>query len=136
MLVFVYDGKSFKLSFERVYKDVTLIRKAKVKGPDGKLVWQQTEEKVKSQYPYTTVKLIALPTGNVAPVIFEKATVGCLPSDTYSHENGRRWALRELSNKLRKLGAPSTMTAAMWEAYLNRPRPKDPNAGKKQETNA
>jgi hypothetical protein len=103
---FKFDGRSFRLAFERKHKDVTILK-------DG------VATKVRSLYPYTTAKLYEERLGLEASIVAQ-ATVGCLPGDTYSNAKGRLFALRALNAVLGRRNHTKDFRRAMWEAYINR----------------
>lgn len=102
---FEFAGRTYALDFTRKKQEVTIVR-------DGK------SQTIQSKYPYTTVILYEKTTG--APVVVNKATVGCIPSDTYSNEKGRLAALKDLTEILRRSQYPEEFRRAMWNAYTNR----------------
>jgi len=103
---FTFEGKEYKLSFERRHKHVTLLQ-------------GNRKVTVPSKYPYTTVTLYdRAPSG--APSVLASATVGCAPTDSYSNEKGRLFALKELTNALRRYRISKEFRTAMWHAYVNR----------------
>lgn len=103
---FTHNGISYKLDFERRQKIVTLVR-------DKRSTTRQ------SKYPFTTATLYELKDGKEKAKLAQE-TVGCAPTDTFSKAAGRLWALKALSTKLRKTGAPKSLIAAVWDTYLNR----------------
>ena len=103
---FNVDGRRFRLEFERHYRQVTILRAG-------------NEHTIRSKYPYTTATLYELKDINTATPIAH-ATVGCAPTDLYSNANGRLFALRALTEVLRKKDTPYELRAAIWETYINR----------------
>jgi hypothetical protein len=103
---FKYDGSEYAIEFQRRHRDVTIIRHGIVKV-------------VKSTHPYTTAKLLRKnDLGEYTTV--EAASVGCAKFDTFNIAEGRVQALRTLSVTLRKRNHEKELSAAMWNAYLNR----------------
>jgi hypothetical protein len=108
---FYYEGKTYRLEFERNYQQVSV-------RIEGQL------QKIRSTYPYTSAKLYETPIGEVPKLVLIR-TVGCLPTDKYSNEKGRLFALRGLSRALNKLKYPKGLIAAIWLAYRNRTKPAE-----------
>lgn len=108
---FSHGGKQYRIEFGRKHQEVKTFDAA---GHD---------KKVKSRYPFTTVTLLVL------NGVFEKvaeATVGCLPTDPYSPEDGRVKALQKLNEKVDR-----TLLKSIWEAYHSREKqgPTCPHCG-------
>ena len=106
---FKYDGKNYRISFERQHRDINVIRDGRVKS-------------IKSKYPFTTVKITEHVLGEPGKIIY-RATVGCLPTDVYSKRAGALSAMRELSQQLSRAKHPEAFRTAMWEAYNSRTNP-------------
>lgn len=105
---FTFNGKDYSLGFQRNTQSVKVMR-------DGK------ESTVPSKYPYTTVTLYERTSPSTSGVIAQ-ATVGCIPSDPYSNEKGRLYALRALNQMLfRSQVYDEKFREAMWKAYFTRP---------------
>lgn len=108
---FQFDDKRYFLTFKRKREHIEITRFGK-------------KHTILSQFPYTTVTLWEMGVAGSA-VSVEFAKVGCLTSDSYSNEQGRVNALRELNRKLRKLGKSEQFRSAMWNAYLTREKAKN-----------
>ena len=118
---FEFGGKTYFLEFQREHRDITTIHNG-------------TAKTVKSTYPYTTARLLLqsaeplkTPHDEVA-----KATVGCMPGDKYSNAAGRLFALRALTSRLRRMaerfgGYDREFREAMWKAYVERGKQKNPS---------
>jgi hypothetical protein len=103
---FEFDGKRYRIAFERRHKSVNIMRSGRVKS-------------ITSKHPYTTAKIFQLQEGQ-PPIKAYEATVGCFTQDTYRHAEGARQALLALSTQHRKANGPEGFRTAMWEAYNNR----------------
>jgi hypothetical protein len=107
---FTFEGRRYELDFSRERKDVVILR-------DG------TKHTIKSLHPYTTVSLKER-IADALPATVATATVGCLPTDRYSNDLGRVYALRALTQVLtKKHGKSKEFKAAMWRAYELRYQP-------------
>jgi hypothetical protein len=107
---FEYAGSQFQLEFERKFKIVSIRRRI------NKIT--DVTETQRSNFPYTTARLIGVHTP-AAPVVIAQASVGCCPTDKFSNEEGRRQALR----KLTKLVEGKQFRAKLWETYNKRSQP-------------
>jgi hypothetical protein len=82
---------------------------------------------IPSKYPYTTVTLYERTEPTTSRILFS-ATVGCLPTDSYSNERGRLYALRALhgflvaANKRDPKQYGKDFRTALWRAYTQRGR--------------
>ena len=103
---FTYKDINYRVEFQRFHKQVTVYKNG-------------TGYNTQSKYPYTMVRLLELSPKN-SPRVIASATAGCLPTDVYSNAQGRLQALRKLSERLRKSGAPRALTAGLWVAYSHR----------------
>jgi hypothetical protein len=103
---FTFQQKSYGLEFERNTEKCKVIRKGKL-------------STVESKYPYTTVRIYVFPT-DLPKSLIGHATVGCFPKDKYSHELGRKYALRALSDVLKSQHWDKEFLGAMWNCYVNR----------------
>jgi hypothetical protein len=103
---FQFDGRTFRLEFERKYKNVSVMRGGAVKT-------------TRSKYPYTTATLYEVKDGE-EPKVFARGTVGCLPTDKFSNASGRLFALRELSRAVGKVDGTKELRTALWLTYKNR----------------
>ena len=107
---FQYLGKAYSIEFRRHHEVVRVVNK------DGEV------EEVTSKYPTTRVALAEVIEGKRAgdwPELVS-ATVNCLPTDKFTLEGGRQYALRKLSETL-----PSDLKSLVWTAYMDRSR--EPN---------
>lgn len=88
------------------------------------------EESFKSKYPSTTVKILEYKPDLKSKdwPIYAEATVNCLPTDAFSHESGRLYALKKIGYSL-----GYGMRVAMWEAYHKRERTTPRNLQKENE---
>jgi hypothetical protein len=110
---FTFEGRRYFIEFQRAQKDVTIVRKKR----NG----EQQHNTIKSLHPFTTARLKER-LGDALPNLIESATVGCLPSDKYSNELGRLYALRALTQVLTKKHGKSVhgskdFKRALWRAY-------------------
>jgi hypothetical protein len=103
---FTFQDKSYGLEFERNQVMCKIVRKGK-------------EVTVPSKYPYTTARVYVFPEG-LPKSLIGHATVGCFPKDKYSHELGRKYALRALSDVLKKQNWGKEFLGALWQSYVNR----------------
>lgn len=110
---FDFDGQRYLLEFQRDKKTIRTVRHGNVKT-------------VQSKYPYTTARLITISKTSVLETRnpIAEASVGCTPTDSYSNEKGRLYALRALSAVLRRAKMDVGLTAALWQAYMNRKEQK------------
>lgn len=111
---FQFEGKTYRLEFQRDQKEIPLVRKGRV-------------EKIKSKYPYTTVRLLEIEKDRL-PKMVESAQVGCAPFDNYTNERGRLEALRALTKRIYKskdldVLEPIELVRIMWQTYTERSKP-------------
>lgn len=116
---FTFEGRVYEITFKRHHSNVFV--------PD---TWSKHVKRVrKSQFPYTTVKILVVDESSPAKDwgVFRTGTVGCWFRDKFNHENGRLNALKFMTkgNSMSK-----DMKSAVWDAYMSRPRgvpePKEP----------
>src|SRR5688500_3002745 len=108
---FEFDGKRYRIAFERQRRSVNVMRGGRVK-------------QITSKHPFTTVKVYQLVAGEPPTKAYE-ATVGCFTQDTYSHREGAKQALRALTELLQRTAGGKTKQSkdfrrALWQAYINR----------------
>lgn len=96
------NGSTYYLEFQRKKKLLKLRRNKK-------------EVEILSKYPYTTVRLYRAAVGDSVRELLSEHTVGCVPIDNYSNEQGRITALQGLSKLL-----PRELRVAVWDAYHRR----------------
>lgn len=110
---FTHNGQEYLLEFQRQYKHVSHFDR------DGNSML------IKTQYPYTTVRILTLPNRKV----FRTATVGCWYKERFRPKEsllnkGRERALRAIilyDNSTRAdQRLPAEFRKAMWDAYHNR----------------
>lgn len=105
---FTYAGSQFQLEFERKYSNVEIRRRTQ-SGAEGIIVQR-------SQFPYTSVRLLSLNPLGTKPTEVANARVGCAPTDKFSNEEGRRQALRKLTDTVEG----KELRAIIWKTYLSR----------------
>lgn len=110
---FQHDGKTYRISFVREHRDVNVIRKDRKKHSEGRI------KTVRSKYPFTTVKVTEMVTGEPGKVAY-RATVGCHPKDRYSTHAGALAALRALTDQHRRAKGPESFRVALWQGYNSR----------------
>lgn len=110
---FNWEGKNYILEFERQHKDVIV-------GPYDEATG--IGRKVKSKYPYTTVRVVEVGANGRDKTIFRTATVGCWHREaaTYSRGNGFKEISRLRALNMVTKTLPKSMKKLMWNAYLNR----------------
>lgn len=105
---FTYAGSQFQLEFERKYKLIVI--RSRVDG-------EPCVENKRSKYPFTTARLLSLgATKECQPIITSQVSVGCAPFDKFSYEEGRKQALRKLTQQIES----KELRRAIWTAYQTR----------------
>lgn len=120
---FTFDGKTYQITFSREFK---LVRNPFWIGVKDAPFSEAEPEFIKSQWPYTTVRLDVVEQNDPthpdrwhAVELYRTATVGYYHRERskFSIEQGRIHALHSLMTTI-----PAGMVAPLWSAYNTRPK--------------
>ena len=104
---FDYDGATYTIEFTRNYRLIP--NPNKEAGAPAKIL---------TSYPDTSV-LLWKRVGTEPGTLFSMATVGAYLHDKFSHEEGRRAALRKMSKGTTPV-LDKDLKRAMWKCYMER----------------